>query len=87
MFVRSLLLPRKHLDKGREDAQIAVALLVSHGHEGQDDHKPVNVIGDDGTDRGGVLPAKDGVEDTPASASVYLWVAAVDVPHRLGDVV
>lgn len=55
-----------------------VALLVAdHGEEARGDSDPVQVVGDDGADRGGVLPAEDGVEDSPEAAAVEIGVAAL----------
>ena len=62
-------------------------MLFLEQHQGQhdDDKKPVAVVGDDGAICGRVLPSQQGVEDIPTF--VDFWVAAVDVPHALVDVV
>jgi hypothetical protein len=51
---------------------------VSHGQETQDDCNPVHVIRDDGAVGGRVLPAKHGVEDTPSSTTIELWIAELE---------
>ena len=68
-------------------AVLAALLEVAHEDEGDDDEDPVEVVGEDGADGGGVGPAQEGVEDAPAAAAVELRVAAVDVPDALADVV
>lgn len=50
---------------------------VAHEEETDDDNDPVDVVRNDGSVRGRVLPAEDGVEDTPAAASVEFWVAVL----------
>ncbi len=54
---------------------MTVDFLVTHEQEAADDGNPVDVVGDDGTVGGAVLPAEDGVEDTPAATTVEFWVA------------
>lgn len=64
-----------------------MALVVPHSDEADDDEDPVHVVRDNATISSRVLPPKDSVEDTPATAPVHLRVAAVDVPDALGDIV
>jgi len=58
---------------------VAVLFVVAEGEEADDDHEPVEVVREDGTDCGGVFPAEDGVEDAPAAATVDFGVAALEV--------
>lgn len=51
---------------------------VSHRQKAQDDDDPVHIIRDDGTISSRILPAEDGVEDSPASASVEFWVTKLE---------
>ena len=51
--------------------------VVPHSQEGCYDADPVKVVGDDGAIGCGVLPAENGIEDTPASSAVDLWVTAL----------
>lgn len=62
-------------------------LVESHGKESKDDNDPVDVIADDTSISSGIGPAKDSVEDTPSRATIELWVAKVDVPDGLVNVV
>ena len=57
---------------------MAVLFVVAEGEEADDDHEPVEVVREDGTDCGGVFPAEDGVEDAPAAATVDFGVAALE---------
>lgn len=64
-----------------------MAVLFLKQHQGQEDNdsQPVDVVGDDGTVSGGVLPSQQGVEDIPTV--ICFRVTAVDVPDTLVDVV
>ena len=50
-------------------------LIISHGQKSQDDSNPVNIIRDNRTVRGRVLPAKDSVENAPSATAVEFGVA------------
>ena len=50
-------------------------LTISHSQETTDDSDPVYVIGNDRAVGGRILPAKDGVEYSPAAAAVELRIA------------
>lgn len=73
------------LEAANQGPLAAVLLAPPQADEQQHDEDPVDVVGDDGAVGGRVLPAKQGVEDLPTVVS--LWVAAVDVPDRLTNVV
>lgn len=60
---------------GLEEGEMSRGLAITHEEESQHYKDPVQVVRDDGAVSGRVLPAEDGVEDTPAAASVELWVA------------
>ena len=62
--------------------QPTVPFAESQRREGSHDAHPVRVVGNDGTVRGRVGPSQDGVEETPASASVELRAAALMIPVR-----
>jgi hypothetical protein len=49
--------------------------IVPHGQETHDDSNPVYVVRYDGSVGGRVLPAEDGIEDTPSAASIEFWIA------------
>lgn len=83
----SPLLFGDQLQERCEHSQVAVALIVSHANEVQNSGKPINVVGDDGAVGGRVLPAKNGVKDTPATTAIHFRVATINVPHALGDIV
>ena len=52
-------------------------LLVPHHNEAGNDEDPVDIVCDDGTICAGVVPAQNGVEDTPASSAVELGATAL----------
>jgi hypothetical protein len=62
---------------GRLLAAEVALLLDAQVKEAERDGDPVQVVGEDGADGGGVLPAKDGVEDAPEAAAVEVGVAAL----------
>ena len=62
---------------GLHEWPVAVLLVVAEGEEADDDHEPIEVVGENGADCGGVLPAENGVEDAPAAAAVDFGVAAL----------
>ena len=66
---------------------VSFLFVESHRQEDDDHDQPVQVVGDDRAIRGRVCPAEDGVENAPSSAAIKLWIAAVDVPHALLNVI
>jgi hypothetical protein len=56
---------------------VSLLLIVDHRCVGDDDSNPVEVIREDGSIGGGVLPAEKGVEDAPAAAPVQFGVTAL----------
>lgn len=52
---------------GLHERPVALGLLESHDDEAGHDEDPVDVVGEDRAVGSGVLPAENGVEDTPAS--------------------
>jgi hypothetical protein len=57
-----------------EKWEVSRCLAVAHSQETENHEDPVYVIRNDGPVRGGVLPPEDGIEDTPAAATVEFWV-------------
>lgn len=56
-----------------------IALFLAYNDpEANGDGNPVEVVRDDGSDSGGVLPSQEGVENTPKPASIQVRVAALD---------
>lgn len=51
--------------------------METHRQKCGNDKDPVDVVGDDGAVGGCVVPAEDGVEDTPAAAAVELGTATL----------
>lgn len=70
---------------------MAILLEGSHGKKAQDHQQPVEVVRDDGAVSGRVSPSEKRVEHAPSAvaavAAVEQWVAAVDMPDTLTDVV
>ena len=64
---------------------MAILFVVPHRCESNYHGNPVHVIRDHGAIGRGVLPTKEGIEDTPAAVEV--WVTAVDMPDALADIV
>lgn len=56
---------------------VPLCLPEAHEDEGSNDENPVEVIGQDGTVGGSVVPSEDGVEDAPAAAAVEFGGAAL----------
>lgn len=52
--------------------------MECHDEESSNDENPVNVVRDDRTVGGRVVPAEYGVEEAPAAAAVEFWTAALD---------
>ena len=48
---------------------------VSHSQEAQNDRNPVHIVRDDRAVGCRVLPAEDGIEDSPSSPTIELRVA------------
>jgi len=67
--------------------QTTILLLEPHCSKTDHDHNPVQVVRKHRTIRRRICPAKQGVEDTPTTASIDLRRAAVDMPDTLADVV
>ena len=65
-----------------EERPVSLDLAISHGDKPEHDSDPVDVVRDDRAVRGRVGPSQDGVEETPASASVELRAAALMIPVR-----
>lgn len=53
---------------------MALSFIVSHHKESNDDCNPIAVIRNDGAVCCRVLPAENGVEDTPSATAVKFWV-------------
>lgn len=62
---------------GLHEGPMALDLSEPHHDEAGDDEDPIDVVGDDGAVRAGVIPAQNGVEDTPASSPIELGAAAL----------
>ena len=62
---------------GLHERIAAVSLVEAHDDETSHDAEPVEVVGDDRTVSGGVGPAENGVEDTPAAVVSTLRSAAL----------
>ena len=54
---------------------MAHSLIVSHHSKANDDCDPVAVVRDDRAVGGRVLPAENGVEDSPSATAIEFWVA------------
>lgn len=83
----SLLAQSKACRQWCKHTKVTVSLHVSHGAEADNHDQPINVVRDNRSDCRRVLPTKNGIENTPATTTVELSVAAVDVPDTLVDVV
>ena len=51
--------------------------VIPHRYESDHNHHPVDVVRDDRADGCGILPAEEGVEDTPSSATINCRTAAL----------
>lgn len=56
---------------------MSVDFVKPHGHEGDYDQNPVDVVRDDGAVRCRVGPSEDAVEDAPATAAVDIGTATL----------
>lgn len=56
---------------------MALSFIIPHGEESDNDGNPVEVIGENRAVGRRVLPAEQGVEDTPSSSTANLGVAAL----------
>jgi hypothetical protein len=56
---------------------VATRLVVTQSQKTDDDSEPIEIIRDDGAIGSRVSPAEDRVEDTPSSAAIDFWVAAL----------
>ena len=59
---------------GFHEWEMALRFLEPHQQEADDHDNPIHVVRDDGAVGCRVLPTEEGVEDTPSSAAVQLWV-------------
>ncbi len=66
---------------------MALDLLIPHNQKADNDSNPVHIIRDDRAISSRVLPAQDGIEDTPSTTTVETRVAIVNVPHALVDII
>lgn len=62
---------------GLQEGEVALCLLVAHQDEADNNGNPVDVVGDYGAIGCTVLPAEDGVKDTPSTASVEFGVTVL----------
>jgi hypothetical protein len=53
---------------------MALGFLVSHHKEAKDDCNPIAVVRNNGAVCCRVLPAENGVEDTPSATAVESWI-------------
>lgn len=64
-----------------------IPLPIPHPHKPHNHRQPVKIIPDNRAIRSRVRPAKNSIEDAPATAAIDERRAAVDVPDRLADIV
>jgi len=64
---------------------VTLFLVVPHSKKAKANSNPIQIVGDDSAVGGGVVPAKERVENTPAT--IQLGAATVDVPHSIADVI
>lgn len=58
---------------------VALDFIISHNDKCCHDDKPIKVVADDRAVCCRVLPAKNGIEDSPAATAIELWVAKLRV--------
>ena len=58
---------------------MSVSLLVSHRNEDDDNDNPIEIVGKDGSVRGGILPTEECIEDAPTSTTTDLRTAALSL--------
>lgn len=73
------LLELRRNSLGLHERPMSLLLIKYHGKESEDHNDPVQVVRNDGTDCCRVRPAEQSIEDTPPTASVDLWIAALHV--------
>lgn len=54
-----------------------MGLVIPHEKETRDDKDPVHIVRDYSAVGGGVVPPENGIEDTPAAATVKFGVTAL----------
>ena len=52
-------------------------LIISHQEEGGNDCNPIKVVREDRAIGGRIFPPKQGVEDSPSSATIQFGIAAL----------
>lgn len=62
-------------------------LLESHTNEDSNDDNPIEVVRQNRAVGCRILPAEDGVGNSPSTTTIQLGITAVDVPNALTDVV
>lgn len=62
---------------GLHEWPVALDLLVPHDDEPSNDCDPVEAVGNHGAVGSGVIPAQDGLEDSPAATTVQVRRAAL----------
>lgn len=65
------------LGLGLHERPVALDLPEPHDEEARDDKDPVHVVRDDAAVGRRVVPAKDGIEEAPAAATVQLGTTAL----------
>lgn len=56
---------------------MAIFFIVTHGQEDDDYNEPEDIVRNDGSVCGRILPAEDGVKDSPSTTSIDVWVASL----------
>ena len=54
-----------------------ILFLVSKKEESDYDNNPIQIVRDDGTIGCRILPAKEGIKDTPSTTAAYFWIATL----------
>lgn len=75
------------LGPGFHEWPMPLCLFEPQENEEDNHDNPEDIVSDDTAVSGTVLPAKQGVEDTPATTTVQLRIAAVDMPDAVADIV
>ena len=57
---------------------MALCFLVAHDDEAGNDDDPVQIVGDDRAVGRRVLPAENGIEDTPSATAIEFRVTELD---------